>query len=140
MTTDTSSPAAALAERLVDATNSHDLDALTDCFAPGFVNETPTHPARSFAGPEQVRRNWSQIFAAVPDLEAVPLRRVVDEETVWIEWEMRGHRVDGSRHLMRGVTVFGVQEHAFAWVRFYLEPVEEAAAGIDEAIREHLGR
>lgn len=140
MDTDTSSSAAALAERLIEATNRHDPARLAECFASGFVSETPVHPARSFTGPEQVRHNWSQIFGAVPDLEAVPLRRVVDGDTVWIEWEMRGRLLDASRHLVRGVTIFGVQEGRFAWVRFYLEPVEEEGAGIDEAIREQLGR
>lgn len=140
MVTETSSSTAALAQRLVDATNRHDLAALADCFGAGFVNETPAHPGRSFIGPDIVRRNWSQIFAAVPDLEADAVRQAVDGSTVWIEWEMRGTRVDGSRHLMRGVTIFGVEEKKFAWVRFYLEPVEEGGAGVDAAIRRHLGR
>jgi SnoaL-like domain len=34
--------------RLIEAANAHDLDALTDCFAPDFVNETPAHPERNF--------------------------------------------------------------------------------------------
>ena len=38
----------ALADRLRDAVNRHDLDAMTRCFATDFVNETPVHPARSF--------------------------------------------------------------------------------------------
>src|SRR5690348_382447 len=49
--------------RLQQATESHDLDALVDCFDPGYRNETPAHPGRSFEGVEQVRANWSQIFA-----------------------------------------------------------------------------
>ena len=139
MTTDTSS-AAALAERLVDATKRHDLLALLDCFTPGFVNETPAHPARSFTGVDQVRKNWSQIFAAVPDLQADVVRQAVEDNTVWIEWEMRGRRADGSRHLMRGVTIFGVAQGRFGSVRFYLEPVEDGGAGIDQAVRAHLGQ
>ena len=140
MVTETSSSTAALAQRLVDATNRHDLAALADCFGEGFVNETPAHPSRSFVGSDVVRRNWSQIFGAVPDMEARAVRQVVDGPTAWIEWEMRGTRVDGSPHLMRGVTIFGVEEKRFAWVRFYMELVEEGGAGIDEAVRRHLGR
>lgn len=60
----------ALVERLCRATNDHDLEALTRCFAPDYRNETPAHPVRSFQGREQVRRNWEQIFAGVPDIEA----------------------------------------------------------------------
>ncbi|MGZ5301942.1 MAG: nuclear transport factor 2 family protein, partial [Actinomycetota bacterium] len=59
-----------LVERLARATNEHDLDALTACFAPEYVNETPAHPERGFRGRDQVRKNWEQIFGAVPDLEA----------------------------------------------------------------------
>lgn len=139
MVTEKSSSTAVLAQRLVDATNRHDLAALADCFRPGFVNETPAHPARSFVGQDIVRRNWSQIFVSIPDLEAEAVRYVVDGPTVWIEWEMRGTRVDSSRHLMRGVTIFGVEENRFGWVRFYLEPVEEGGAAIDEAVRRHVG-
>jgi hypothetical protein len=83
MTTTTSS--ADVIERLVEATNRHDLESLVRCFAPDFVNETPAHPARSFIGSEQVRRNWAQIFAGIPDLEAEIIRRSVDGETVWTE-------------------------------------------------------
>ena len=140
MSTGTSSPAATLAERLIDATNRHDLEALLECFGANFVNETPAHPARSFGGAAQVRRNWDQIFAAVPDLEAVPVRRAVIDDTAWIEWEMRGRRRDGSRHLMRGVTIFGVEDSSFGWVRFYLEPVEDGGAGIDQAVAAQVSR
>jgi len=130
----------AIADRLQDAVNRHDLDALVRCFAPDFVNETPVHPARSFRGHEQVRKNWAQIFAAVPDLEADMVGCVSQGNTVWTEWEMRGTRLDGGRHLMRGVSVFEVAEGSFASVRFYLEPVEQTGVGIDAAVQLALGR
>jgi len=139
MPTDTSS-ASEVVQRLVDATNRHDLAALVDCFAQDFVNETPTHPARSFTGVEQVRKNWSLIFAAVPDLEADVVHKMIEADTAWTEWEMRGTRTDGSRHLFRGVTIFGVRQGRFEWVRFYLEPVDEGAAGVDQSLRQQLGR
>jgi hypothetical protein len=56
--------------RLRDAMNEHDLEALVDVFDPDFVSETPAHPQRTFRGADQVRRNWEQIFAGVPDLQA----------------------------------------------------------------------
>ena len=57
-------------ERLLGATNAHDLDALVSCFAADYRNLTPAHPARGFVGHAQVRRNWRQIFDAVPDRTA----------------------------------------------------------------------
>jgi hypothetical protein len=121
-------------ERLERAVNDHDLEALVMCFAAEYRNETPAHPARGFVGRAQVRRNWEQIFAAVPDLSA-DVRWIADHDTVWTEWEMRGTRRDGSPHLMRGVVVFGVEGREATWARFYLEPVEEGGGGVDEAVR-----
>jgi hypothetical protein len=124
----------ALVERLKQAVNDHDIEALVTCFSVEYRNETPAHPARGFVGRPQVRRNWEQIFAAVPDLIA-DVRWIADQQTIWTEWEMRGTRPDGSPHLMRGVVVFGVEGREATWARFYLEPVEEGGGGVDEAIR-----
>ena len=49
----------AVLDKLVDATNAHDVEAVTACFAADYVNETPVHPSRSFRGNAQVRRNKS---------------------------------------------------------------------------------
>jgi ketosteroid isomerase-like protein len=95
-------------ERLLQATNDHDLDALVACFAEDYENETPAHPARRFRGSAQVRRNWEQIFMFVPDLRAEAARTAMDGEVIWTEWEMTGTRRDGSAHCMRGVVIFGV--------------------------------
>jgi ketosteroid isomerase-like protein len=130
----------AVAVRLRDATNLHDLEALARCFAPDFENETPAHPARSFRGRDQVRKNWAQIFAGVPDIETEIVDSASSGDTVWIEWEMRGTRLDGARHLMRGVSVFKVGDDVFTSVRFYLEPVEQGGVGIDGAVQSGLGR
>ena len=129
-----------LAQRLHDAVNRHDLEALASCFAQDFVNETPMHPARSFTGREQVRKNWAQIFTGVPNLEADMLHSSVEGNFVWTEWEMRGTRRDGVRHLMRGVSIFEVGEGEFTSVRFYLEPVEEGGIGVDAAVKQAVGR
>jgi ketosteroid isomerase-like protein len=126
----------AVVERLLAAINAHDLEAMVALFADDFVNETPAHPQRGFRGSQQVRRNWSQIFAGVPDLRARLPRMVVDGDTVWAEWDLSGTRGDGAAFLMRGVSIFGVPEGRLAWVRFYLEPVEEDSGGHDA----HIGR
>ncbi len=130
----------AVIDHLVRATNNHDLDALVRCFAVDYVNETPAHPTRGFRGRDQVRRNWEQIFAFVPDLRAEVTRRVVDGDTEWTEWEMIGTRRDGTSHHMRGVIIFGVHDGAVQWARFYLEPVEEVAGTVDDAVRDQVVR
>jgi hypothetical protein len=124
-----------LLDRLLAATNAHDVDAIVACFADGYRNETPAHPARSFSGRDQVRRNWQQILGFVPDIHATVLRSSTHDRVVWSEWEHRGTRRDGTAHLMRGVIIFGVEHDAIAWARFYLEPVEDGGGGVDQAVR-----
>lgn len=120
-------------ERLRLAINGHDLEGLTRCFAPGYVNETPVHPGRGFRGREQVRRNWQRIFDGVPDIGAEVVRSTVDVGTVWSEWDLRGTRLDGSPFRMRGVAIYGVADEQAAWCRFYLEPVDEGGDDINAA-------
>lgn len=129
---------AAMVERLRVATNAHDLEALVSCFAADYRNETPAHPARGFTGRDQVRRNWEQIFAAMPDISAELLGCAVDGDTAWTEWEHRGTRPDGSPHLMRGVVIFGVRGGTASWARFYLEPVQADGDNADAAVRRHF--
>jgi ketosteroid isomerase-like protein len=126
---------AAMVERLRLATNAHDLAALVNCFAAEYRNETPAHPERGFTGRDQVRRNWEQIFAAIPDITAQVLGCAVDGDTAWTEWEHRGVRPDGSRHLMRGVVIFGVSGGVAEWARFYLEPVQAGGEDADATVR-----
>jgi ketosteroid isomerase-like protein len=128
----------ALLERLRDATNAHDLEGIVACFASDYRNETPLHPARGFVGRDQVRRNWTQILAAIPDVSTEIVASVADGAVVWSEWEHRGTRADGSRHLMRGVIVFGVGDGVIATARFFLEPVEDSNDGVDAAVQRQV--
>ena len=85
-------------------------------------------------GREQVRRNWTQLFAAMPDLHCEVLASAVDGAHVWSEWEMRGTRSDGSTHLMCGVMVFEVADGLVQSARFYLEPVDAGPSTVDDAV------
>ena len=126
-------------DRLVRATNEHDLESIASCFAEDYRNETPAHPARGFEGRAQVRRNWEQILTFVPDIKVEVVRSAVEADTVWSEWEMRGTRRDGKQHWIRGVIVFGVSGDAIRWARFYLEPVDESDKTVDAAVIEQVG-
>ena len=136
---DTPEPGAALLDRLAAAAGRHDLDALVGCFAPDYRNETPAHPAQGFTGRDQVRRNWEQIFAFIPDITARVLRSCRDANVVWSEWDMTGTRRDGAAAHMAGVIVFGVRDGLFSWARFYLEPVQAGGADVKQAVRQHVG-
>lgn len=119
---------------LVSSVNSRDVDRLVNCFAEGFLNITPAHPARGFVGREQVRRNWSAIFGAVPDITAAVVAHAADGETIWTEWTMDGTRRDGAAHHMRGVVIFTIAGSQATSARFYLEPLDTSTGDADSAV------
>lgn len=121
-------------DRLVAATNAHDIEALVECFDPTYVNETPAHPQRGFGGRDQVRQNWTSIFAGVPDITAEVVASAVVDDIAWTEWTMSGTRRDGVAHAMVGVIIFGVLGDLIVSARFYLEPVEQTSGDVDAAI------
>jgi ketosteroid isomerase-like protein len=137
---DMRSDAAPMGERVVArlhaAMNAHDVEAFVACFAEDYDSAQPAHPDRAFRGREQVRANWSAIFNSVPDFRAELVGATATGETAWSEWRWEGTQTDGERLDMAGVIVFGVRDEAIAWARLYVEPVEEAGAGIDAAVRD----
>ncbi|MDQ2902807.1 MAG: nuclear transport factor 2 family protein [Chloroflexota bacterium] len=112
-------------ERMIQATNRHDLDAMVACFAPDFRSEQPFHPERAFTGQAGVRKNWSFFFATVPDMQVEILNQAVEGDTVWAELHYHGTRTDGEKHDIRGVTIQGISAGQIIWARLYIEPVKE---------------
>jgi ketosteroid isomerase-like protein len=125
--------------RIFEATNAHDVDSLTRCFAEDYVNETPLHPSRGFRGRNQVSKNWTAIFHGVPDIRAEIVRSAYDGNEAWVECEMSGIRRDGTTHLMRGVIVFQVGSGLMSSARFYLEPVDTEDLSVDQAVASLTG-
>jgi hypothetical protein len=123
--------------RLLAAMNAHDLDAFVACFAPGYRSEQPAHPSRVFEGSEQVRENWTSVFAGVPDFEAELVLSATADDGVEIgEWRWRGTYPDGSPFAMGGVTVMGIDGGQIAWGRLYMEVIEQEGVGIDQMVRD----
>ena len=131
---------APVSERLRAAMNAHDIDRFVDCFAADFQSEQPAHPDRSFSGREQVRDNWSAIFADVPDVQGELLRTAASDGEEWGEWWIHGTRQDGSALELRGVVVHGIEDDHIAWARLYLELVEQGGAGISAAVDRITGK
>ena len=127
-----------VAERLHAALNAHDLEAFVDLFAEDYASEQPAHPDRRFRGREQVRKNWSAMFAGVPDLRAELVLSVVGD-VEWSEWRWLGTQTDGGELDMAGVIVCGVRDGRMDWARLYMEPVERVGAGIDAVVRRLSG-
>lgn len=141
--TDSPATPSEVVARLFERTNAHDLDGLVGCFAPDYTLTNPAHPARDFVGTDQVRRNWTGLFAGVPDLVVTVHRLVADGEAVWVEVAMEGTRWDGALLRMAGVQIFTVREGLVRGCRFYLEPVDPAEAAVldaDGAVRQAVGQ
>ena len=133
------SDSAAVIAALAEATNAHDVDGFVALFAEDYDSQQPGHPDRAFRGRDQVRANWSEVFAGVPDFRADLLATAVEGDGVWSEWRWRGTHADGSRLDMAGVIIFGVRADRIAWARLYVEPVEQAGEGIAAAVRDMSG-
>lgn len=111
-------------QNLVNAINRQDPAAITGCFTTDYACETPWQAAGSFAGNEHVRRNWTLMYADLPDIKAEVLRSTADVAEIWSEWVMRGTRQDGSPRVFRGMVLLDITDGLIAHSRFYLLPAE----------------
>ncbi|BCW50194.1 nuclear transport factor 2 family protein [Arthrobacter sp. StoSoilB13] len=135
LTDDAEAGPLAVIHRLLEATNKHDLEALAECFAPGYVNETPAHPTRGFTGRDAIRSNWEQLFTGVPNIRVRMVSHSVSHNQAWTELHMQGSWRDGTPHELTGVIIFGVEEGVINSARFYMEPVEHFVRVDDTADR-----
>jgi ketosteroid isomerase-like protein len=113
-------------ERMIQAANRHDLDAMVACYTPDYRSEQPFHPERNFTGPDGVRKNWSFFFTSMPDYHIDVLSQTVEGDIVWAELHFHGTQLDGTRQSTRGVTLVGVQGDLISWARLYIESVQQA--------------
>ena len=123
-------------ERIRDAMNAHDAEGLAALLAEDYRSAQPLHPNRAFGGRAQMLENWTAVFEGVPDFRAELTASSGDGETVWGEWDWRGHHVDGSSFHMRGVTLFVVRDGLVSEGRLYMEPVEAGGGDIEAAVQE----
>lgn len=115
-------------QRMSDAINAHDVDALVSCFANDYKGEQPLHPESAFTVLAQVRENWTTFFAQVPDLLATLVASTIHSDLAWAEWHWQGTRTSGSALNMRGVVVAGLRNGIIAWARLYMEPVHDQSS------------
>jgi len=112
-------------ERMIEAANRHDLEAMVACFAPDFRSEQPFYPERNFTGQAGVRKNWSFFFSTMPDFQAEVLSVAVEGDTVWAELNYHGTQVDGKKHVTRGVNISGIQGEQIVWAKLYIVTIQE---------------
>ena len=134
----TRSPSQVLSD-LVAATNAHDLDGLVDCFATDYVLTDPAHPARSFVGSAQVRKNWGTLFAAMPDLRFELQQHVVTDDGFWMEGAQSGTRPDGAVMHAQMVFLAVVAAGCVTRAHIYVVPVEPGGPDINAVMAAMAG-
>lgn len=123
-------------QRMVAAINAHDVASQVRWFHPRYESRLPAHPSENFKGSDQVRRNWTALIEAVPDLRADIEGHAVNGPEVWIELHVHGRREDGTAFDVRGVTITTVVRGRITAGRIFLESVDTDGATIDTAISE----
>ncbi len=125
----------AVIERLSDAINRHDLDACLACIAPDYQSTQPLHPDRTFQGREQVRQNWTAVFAGMPDVRWTVLQSAVTGNMVWIEVRARGTRTSDGVHVeLGGVLIQEVHDGQIVAARIYFDEIATTGTGIAASI------
>jgi len=111
-------------ESTMAAANRHDLEAMLAYFAPDYRGELPFTPEGNFTGQAGVRKNWSLFFSTMPDFQVEILSEAVEGDTVWSELFFHGTQADGTKRMMRGVGIMGMQSGKIAWGKLYQSTVQ----------------
>jgi ketosteroid isomerase-like protein len=100
-------------ERLLDAFNAHDIDAVMRFFADDCVLEMPRGPdpwGRRMEGRRDVREGLASRFAGIPDVHWSDDRHFVAGDRGCSEWLLTGTSTDGERIEVRGCDLFAFRD------------------------------
>lgn len=92
-------------ERILDAFNRHDLDAILSFFSDDCVFESPRGPepwGRRFEGKDVVGEGLAARFTGIPDVSYEGRAHFVSGNRGASEWTLRGTTADGARLEVRG--------------------------------------
>ena len=120
-----------------EAVARRDLDAMAEHWSPEIVEDVTGLGV--LRGPEELRGFFSELFAALPDLETTVKRIVASgsEDVVVVEWRMRGtfsggpiRGIDptGAYLELRGCDVFELEDGKIARYTAYQDGMETARA------------
>jgi ketosteroid isomerase-like protein len=115
-------------QRVVDAFNAHDLDAVMSFFTDDPVLELPRGPhpwGQRFEGPEEVRAGLASRFAGIPDVHYGDDRHWVSGNRGCSEWLLlTGTTVQGVRLEVRGCDLWEFEGDKIARKDSYWKLVE----------------
>ena len=96
-------------ERMADAFNDHDLDAIMSLFAEDCVFESPRGPdpwGRRFEGADAVREGLGARFTSIPDVRYGEGSHFVAGDRGVSEWTLAGTTTDGVLIEVRGCDIW----------------------------------
>jgi ketosteroid isomerase-like protein len=111
------SPDVALLEKVLDAFNRHDVDAIMDAFVDDCVFETPRGPdpwGRRLQGKPEVRKGFEARFAGIPDIHYGEDRHWVSGDRGVSEWTITGTNTEGERVEVKGCDLFEFRDGKIA--------------------------
>jgi ketosteroid isomerase-like protein len=114
-------------ERLLQAFNAHDLDAVMSFFVDDCVLEMPRGPepwGQRFEGRDRVREGLAGRFAGLPDVHYGEDRHWVSGSRGCSEWLLTGTTTEGERIEVRGCDLFEFRDGKIARKDSYWKIVE----------------
>jgi ketosteroid isomerase-like protein len=114
-------------ERMLDAFNRHDLDAIMASFDDDCVFESPRGPdpwGRRFVGRDQVRDGLGARFRGIPDVHYDGRGDFVAGARGVSEWTLTGTTVDGARLEVHGCDLWTFRGDRIARKDSYWKIVE----------------
>ena len=109
MATETNQLTVETLERLVDAFNAHEIDAVMSFFADDCVLEMPRGPdpwGRRLEGRQRVREGLASRFAGIPDVHYGDDRHWLAGDRGCSEWLLTGTSAEGEKIEVRGCDLF----------------------------------
>ena len=104
-------------QSFADAFNAHDVDAIMSHMTDDCVFETSAGPdadGEQFAGQEQVRKAFEDVFATFPDAHWGNPRHFISGDRGFTEWIFTGTRNDGTRAEVTGCDLFTFRDGKIA--------------------------
>jgi len=98
-------------QRVLDAFNAHDVDAIMEHFAEDCVFDSPRGPdrwGRRFIGKAEVRRGLAARFEGIPDVSYGEADHFVCDRRGVSEWTLTGTDLDGNRIEVRGCDLWTI--------------------------------